>query len=228
MRPWLGIVLVLCLGGLPLVARGDTQELPPWEKFDERDGIAIFRRDIPGSPIVALRGEGVVDAPLLRVASVIFDASRAAEWIDSMVEARTIRDISPVERVIWTHIGTPFLLDDRDFVYSGKFTAVPRRKQLRLDYRSVVDPLAPKTKYVRGEFTYGVFSLTSIARGTKTFVVAEVMCDPKGSVAKWVVNLFQRSWPYNTIGALRAQARKTNIQEHAGLRAFVEANSDFR
>ena len=53
--------------------------------------------------------------------------------------------------------------------------------------------------------------------GTKTRVLAELICDPKGSVAPWLVNLFQKSWPYNTITSLRRQTQKRHIQEDARL-----------
>ena len=56
---------------------------PAWEKIGDDDGIAVYRREVPGSPIVAFKGEGIVDQSILRVASVIVDSSRATEWIDS-------------------------------------------------------------------------------------------------------------------------------------------------
>ena len=208
----------LCVIAAPS-ASGDTTRPPPWEKFDEADGIAVYRRDVPGSPVVALRGEGVVDAPLLRVASVIVDAKRATEWIDSLAEARTIRRVSETEYVEWDHIATPFVLKDRDFVFDAKLEFGPKQKQVLLNYHSVDDPGAPKTDYVRGRFIYGTFALTSIDGGMRTRVLAELLCDPKGSVAKWIVNLFQKSWPHNTIVALRAQVKKKDIKDDPRLKA---------
>jgi hypothetical protein len=38
-------------------------------------------------------------------------------------------------------------------------------------------------------------------------------------VAKWIVNMFQKSWPHNTISRLRAQVAKPDIKEHARLKA---------
>lgn len=208
----------LCVIAAPS-ASGDTTRPPPWEKFDEAAGIAVYRRDVPGSPVVALRGEGVVDAPLLRVASVIVDAKRATEWIDSLAEARTIRRVSETEYVEWDHIATPIVLKDRDFVFDAKLEFKPKQKQVLLNYHSVDDPDAPKTDYVRGRFIYGTFALTSIDGGKRTRVLAELLCDPKGSVAKWIVNLFQKSWPHNTIVALRAQVKKKDIKDDPRLRA---------
>ena len=83
------------------------------------------------------------------------------------------------------------------------------------------DSGAPKTDYVRGEFTYGTFTLTSIEGGKKTRVLAEVLADPKGSVAKWIVNLFQKDWPHKTIESLRKQVAKPDIKDQARLKDML-------
>jgi hypothetical protein len=203
------------------VAGGSAPNDPPWEKFDEDDGIAVFRREVPGSPIIALRGEGVVNAPLLRVASVLVDTARAPEWIDSLTETKVVRKLSDDEYIEWDHIKTPVILKDRDFVFDIKMELNPKDKQLSLNYHSVYDSGAPKTDYVRGEFTYGTFRLTSIEGGKKTRILAEVLADPKGSVAKWIVNLFQKDWPHKTIASLRKQVAKPDIKDQARIRDLL-------
>ncbi len=212
-------VLIACCFLAAPSARGDSARPPAWEKFDEDDGIAVYRRDVAGTPIVALRGEGVVDAPILRVASVLVDTKRGTEWIDSLAEARTVRRVSESEYVEWDHIATPFVLKDRDFVFDAKLELKPAQKQILLNYHSVSDKDAPKTDYIRGEFIFGSFVLTSVDGGKRTRVLAEVLCDPKGSVAKWIVNLFQKSWPHNTVMALRRQVKKADIKDDPRLKA---------
>ena len=198
-----------------------TASAPPeskWEKFDESDGIAVFRREIPGSPVIALRGEGVVDAPILRVASVLIDTSRSTEWVDRLAEVKVVRTLSENEQIHWTHISTPAILKDRDFVFAIKMELDPANKRLSLNYHSVYDSGAPKTNFVRGELQLGTFTLTSIDGGKKTRVLAEVLADPKGSVAKWIVNLFQKSWPHKTLANLRRQVAKPDIVDAARLK----------
>jgi hypothetical protein len=213
-------LLCALLSGSVLGAASAPKD-PPWEKFDEDDGIAVFRREVPGSPIIALRGEGVVNAPILRVASVLVDTERAPEWIDSLAETKVIRRLSDDECIEWDHIATPVILKDRDFVFDIKLALNPKDKQVSLNYHSVYDSGAPKTDYVRGEFTYGTFTLTSIEGGKKTRVLAEVLADPKGSVAKWIVNLFQKDWPHKTIESLRKQVAKPDIKDQARLKDML-------
>ena len=63
LRPFaLLLVSSLALAGL---AHADGSK-PKWELFDEEDGIKMYRHDVAGSSIVALRGEGFVAAPIQR------------------------------------------------------------------------------------------------------------------------------------------------------------------
>ena len=216
------VLSVVFLSGTVLAGTGSAASSdPPWEKFDERDGVAVFRREVAGSPIIALRGEGVVDAPLLRVASVLIDTTRSTEWIDRLDEIKVVRKLSDDEEIHWTHITTPVVLKDRDFVFNIKLELDPPNKKLMLNYHSVYDSGAPQTDFVRGEFKFGTFTLTSIDGGKKTKVLAQVLADPKGSVAKWIVNLVQKDWPYKTLTSLRKQVAKTNIKDSPRLKELL-------
>lgn len=58
-------------------------------KVKEKHGITIFEEK-SNSPLVAFRGEGLVQGPLVLVASVIFDPARAKEWIEDLEETRVV------------------------------------------------------------------------------------------------------------------------------------------
>ena len=217
-----GICVALLLGSVlvavPRVAAAD----PPWTKIDDKDGIVVYRRDVSGSDLIAFKGEGVVAAPLARVASVIFDTSRATEWIDSLVEARVIRRVSDAEYLEYDHFAMPLMLKDRDFVTTNHMEYDPARRMLTIRLRAVTDPAAPPTSYVRGIVISSNFVLTSTPDGKGTRVVGDVHCDPGGAIPKWVVNFVQKDWPRNTMKALRAQVAKSNIVENPAVRKLVD------
>lgn len=192
-----------------------------WEMFDEEDGVRCYRRDVAGSDIVALRGEGFIAAPIERVASVIIDRKRATEWIDRLAKTKVLREISETESINWNHIKTPTPLKDRDFVFKTVLSTDPAKKKVLVNYHSVTDKLAPEyDAYVRGHFQSGKFELTMAERTNKdgsktkgTIVVAEVVVDPRGSVPKFIVNMVQKSWPHKTLTALRKQVAKPDIKD---------------
>jgi hypothetical protein len=114
-------------------------------------------------------------------------------------------------------------MKDRDFVTRAKLEFDNAGKKVILKMHSVTDPLAPPTDFVRGEIMESYFIMTSIDHGTKTHISVEVHADPKGSIAKWIVNMFQKSWPHNTISRLRAQVAKPDIKDHPRLKAELTA-----
>jgi hypothetical protein len=195
-----------------------------WQTTRIQDGIRVARKEIAGSPFVAFRGEGDVEAPLLLVGSVLVDIGRAHEWVDSLAEARALRRVSDTEYITYSHVRTPITMSDREFVSDVTLKVDPSRKTISIRMRAVNDPTAPKTDFVRGDLTGSSYTLTSIDGGKRTHVIAEIHCDPKGSVASWIVNIFQRNWGYKTLVSLRAQLQKKDILIHALLKSVLDAN----
>jgi len=189
-----------------------------WERVSDEDRVRIYRWDSPESPIRAFRAIAEIDAPIARVVSVITDTARLKEWMPSLSEARMLKEISPVERVQYTHIKTPFVIKDRDFILHGRaqFDSAQRAIVLRF---SSADPskfgLEPlKTDFIRGEILESSYRLSPIDQMKRTQIEFLVQVDPKGSVPKWIVNLFQGIYPRKTILALRKQAMRPDVVDH--------------
>ena len=161
-----------------------------WERVRTEDGIVVSRKEIPGSPFVAFRGEGDVDAPILTVGNVLVDVPHEKDWIDSVVEAKVLRKVSETEYIMYSHLGMPAPLSDRDLVTDVTLTLDAQARTLTVRMRSVTDPSAPQTGYVRANLEDSVFVLASIDGGKRTHVTAEIHCDPRGSVPAWIVNVF--------------------------------------
>jgi START domain len=182
-----------------------------WQKSCNSNGLTIYWSKVEGSPIIAFKGEGIVDAPLEKVASIIIDTTRGTEWIDSLMESKVVRSISPTEFIEYDHVGTPFIMANRDFVSHVTVEADAKTRRMVVRYTPTEDPLAPPLKkYVRGVMVCE-FRMVPMSIPEETYVEAEIHCDPKGSVPKWIVNLFQEGWPQTTFESLRKQAKKTDI-----------------
>ncbi|MGA7742537.1 MAG: START domain-containing protein [Polyangia bacterium] len=204
-----------------------SAESERWELVGSKDDIVTYRREVAGSPVIAIRGEGVVEASILRVASVLMDTARLPQWMDRVAEARRIRATSALHYVEYERASTPFPLTDRDFVIESWVEIDGAKKQMVLRARSVSDPSTPLTSLVRGEVLSSTFTLTALDRGQRTRVVAEVHTDPKGSIPKWMVNLVQKSWAHTTIMGLRAQVRKANVPDNAEVKGLLEKAGGF-
>jgi len=182
-----------------------------WKPISAVRGVTIYRRELPGSHLTAMKGTGTVDAPVWKVASILLDTQRAREWVDSLKESRVLRRLAPDRYIEYNHIGGPFLMKDRDFVSDVRIIVDSRMKTFALAYQPTDDPGAPTTHNVRGEILSGLFQATSVEPDKRTELTVEVQIDPKGFIPAWIVNFFQKSWPLHTFEAIRAQAAKPDI-----------------
>jgi hypothetical protein len=199
-----------------------------WKAVETTHGIEIYRRAVAGSDMVAMKGVGVVDAPLWKIASILLDTRRAPEWADSLKESRVVRRLGPDEYVEYNHIGLPFIIKDRDFVSDVQIEVDAASRTFALVYRPYhASPLALETHNVRGEILAGRFEAVSIAPGRTTRLTAELQTDPKGSLPGWLVNLFQRNWPVTTFERLRTQAAKPDIAMPAEFRDVLAQTTTF-
>jgi hypothetical protein len=183
-----------------------------WQKSCTSDGLSIYWSKVKGSSVIAFKGEGIVEAPIEKVASIIIDTTRETEWIDSLLESRVVRSISPAEFIEYDHVGTPFIMANRDFVSHVTVEADPRTRRMEVKYMPAEDSLVPPVKkYVRGIMICD-FKIVPMSMADETYVEAEIHCDPKGSIPKWIVNFFQQGWPQTTFESLRKQVLKPDIQ----------------
>ena len=186
-----------------------------WETVGTDDGVEVYRKELPGTDVFAFKGKGIIDATLPKVANILLDDTRAPEWAEDLIVSKVVRWLhEPTDYIEYNHVGTPFVMKDRDFVSHVVVVPDVSKRSLDVTYNDVADPLAPPTDYVRGELSGSFFRLTEIDQGKRTLLEGVVVCDPKGSVPKWIVNFFQKSWPLDTFRAIRRQAFKTNVVEH--------------
>ena len=211
---------VIVLFSLALVAARGMERAwaeDDWKKMSEKDGLTLYERAGTSAGLLAFRGEGILNSPLRTVAAVILDRARLPEWVDNLEQVRRVRTLSDQEFIEYSYVGTPFVIKDRDFLSRvsvqvlGASESVGSKKLVVLS-RSTEDADAPVTRAIRGEVRETRFELScDPAHPGQTRFTALIDVDPKGSVAHWVVNLFQKDWPRNAYRAV--QKRLTQMPE---------------
>lgn len=205
-----GWVTWLCMAFFVLAAH--PVHASEWTTVDTTtDGIEVLRKEVGDSTLVAFRGIGVVESPLPLVATVILDTNRRLEWIEGLDDSRIIRWGDNDSFIEYDHIDMPIFMSDRDFVSKITMSFDQSKTELVFHYQPADDPSAPRTSYIRGELLDATFILSSIDDDKKTRVDASFLCDPKGSIPKWLVNFFLKDWPKKTFRNLRKEVLKPDI-----------------
>ena len=215
--------LTVILTSLMLAASSFGAVSTSWKKIKTRKKVEVFKGEIPGSPIVAFKGTGYIDANIVKVVSVIRDEAQKPKWISDLAETRVLKQVSLLEKVEYNRTKTPWPLDDRDFVYRAKVVINKEKKELEIKINHETHPDAPARKgVVRGELSSSRYFLKSIDGGKRTYVEVEIFADPKGKVPKWLVNLFQSVWPSNTLDGIRKIAEDPSYKIQPAVASYAE------
>jgi hypothetical protein len=217
----LGLLLAVVAVG----AGASPAHAADWQELSNEEGIRVWSREVPDSPLVEFRGRGMVKASVEKIAAVIRDSSRKTEWLENCAEERTIRLFGVGHLWIYNRTRSPsFLISDRDVVLDAVATMLPKEKALRIDFRSISNAIMPPVDgAVRMPQVVGSWLLVSVDRET-TDVTYQVQADPGGAIPSWLVNWASRRLPFRSIAALRTQADKPGYEQEL---ALLEAAYDW-
>lgn len=190
---------------------------PKWELMREQMGIKVYKKIYENSSLIAFRGVGVIKAPIQVVANTILNENREGKLSDALLETKTLEWIKyPNEYIEYNEIEMPLWITNRDFVSKVFLTYNKKRKELTVAYNSSLKYQTPINKdNILGDINGSSYTLTSIDNGKQTLADGTALADPKGSIPKWFVNIFQASWPYETLQLIRKHSIKTDpISKH--------------
>ena len=57
-----------------------------------------------------------------------------------------------------------------------------------------------------------------------TKMAVEILVDPMGSVPKWLVNIFQKDWPRNTLKSLGRLMKDPSFQTNERVAKYINEN----
>lgn len=217
----LRIVLFLLV---PLIA-SDKVTISDWERIYDAPDLSVYRKQVPGFDTFAFKAVGIIKSPLTKVASVLIDTDRRKEWMPDVGDTFIVKVLNSEERVEYVHLKTPFVIKDREFVLHAKSSWNKAEKSVTFSFDSTADYEVPNKKRIRAELFESRYVLKDL--GESTEVEFTVHVDPKGTVPKWLVNLFQKSYPRKTLEGLAKQSQKSDVVESPlVLREVASLNSE--
>ena len=140
------IILLLALFAAISAAGGE------WQIVTDKDGIALFVRELPGHSEAQFKGICVVDRPIEDVGSVLSDIAAYPGWFFKCIEAKKVSADNSSERhfFLYVAIDTPWPFADRDVVYETRVRIDHAPGKVVIRSTAINRPLIPlRKRYVR-------------------------------------------------------------------------------
>jgi START domain len=205
-----GTALLLLLAA-PVAASAAPAALD-WREIYTQDEVTVSKATVPGTSLVAFKGDTVMAAPIGKVLHVLIDHQHPTEWVDRLYLSRVVSEASAFDYVMYQAYELPAVLSNRDYVFRSVGTT-DAAGAVTLAMESVEVPGAPETVGVRARLVNSRYQLTPLGPD-RTRVEVEILTDPMGAMPVWLVNLIQRSWPLDTLNGVRAQLGKSWVVDH--------------
>lgn len=189
---------------------------PPaeWEEIHHDELVTVYKKDVQGSDVLAVKGVGTLNAPFAKVLNVVLDAPRRSQWMEQVQDVQVLRVVSPTERIAYWHLSPPWPIRDRDLIIRETVEVDRAAKRITLRMKSIEDPTHPeRSDRVRAVLFDASFVATPVDGGARTAMIAESHADPKGSIPKWVVNIYQKDMPTKSIRRMLKRANEPGIAD---------------
>ena len=183
-----------------------------WKSIYSKDGITVSSQKVPESDIVALKAVGILKAPLDQVVAVLRKVEISKEWVPFVDKKFAVQEFSDTESITYSVNKLPWPFADRSLLLYNKLRLDREKKQIVIDVHSVElekDPI--KEDNVRAILHCGQM-IVRPAGTAQTEMQLIIFVDPKGYIPAWLVNLSQKSLPYDFLKALEKKAGQTHLE----------------
>ena len=199
--------LLALLPLLPVLVHADGHD---WRLISNRDGIRVYTRDNPGTPLKSFRG--VTRFRLhdeYALAAVLNDYADYPDWLHFVDGARELSRHGPLDRLLRFTTLLPWPLEDREAVLKCRVRQEPGPNGGRVVARLINRPraLPPNPHYIRFRTLRGKLAFRNLGDDLVR-VTYQVTLDPGGYIPDWLTNILMRDAPYFTLERLRREVHR--------------------
>jgi hypothetical protein len=172
----------------------------PWVKVKDKNGIAVYLRNFPGSPVKEFKTQSIVHAPIKKIVEILLNFKDYPKWVFNNKNTILLENKNNKEYTYYTMITTPKPVSDRDVVIKLIIKELTETKCL-IRTKGLPKFVSEKPGIVRVTEFQGMWELTKIS-DTETQVVSQCHTEPGGAVPAWLINYFIETGPYSTLEKL--------------------------
>lgn len=173
-----------------------------WEEVDTEDGIKVSTRTVPGSDLIAVKGEAVLPFERGQVFTLMIDHTLRHLWVDRLEAIKRLKEYNGhLDAVAHYEVDLPWPVADRDFVVRTVISYDADSGIISSNTHSVTGYLPEQDGYVRAFSHNSTVTLAQLPDGG-TAISVEARVDPRGSIPTWLINYMQTRWAYLTLSSL--------------------------
>lgn len=175
-----------------------------WRQVYREDDITVWVRDVPVSGLHEIRARVVIEAPALRVWSVLNDTARFTEFMPYVVEARIVAPAAD-GHIEYQRIDPPFV-GQRDYIVrvTSEHDAASGTRWRRWSAVGARGP-SPIDGVVRIEVNEGEWAVRADGEG-RSIASYYLYTDPGGAIPAWIANRANRSTVPKLMEAVRQRS----------------------
>lgn len=178
-----------------------------WEFVKEKKGVALYKKDMPGSNYTAFKAKTVVNSTMAAIGAVLRDVPQYPQWMAKIAEARVLKQYDANNMDAYLVMDFPWPTADRDVVVNGATTIDPATGNVTVVSRVIDDPAMPEKE-----------GLVRVPALTQQFVLAykdfdtteisfSLHLEAGGNLPAFTVNPATQSVPYDSLQQLSKVAR---------------------
>jgi len=179
-----------------------------WQLTKQKEGIQVYERDNPNSPLKVFRG--IITLPATKLSSlvaVLDDVTVMPKLLHNCQSASTIKKDGNLSSTLYIVSKMPWPVKNRDSIVHSVMTQDKKTKKVLIKMQSKPKAVLPKKGRVRVQTMSGYWEFMPVIidgkNSGKVKVTYELSLDPGGNLPKWLVNTLAVDFPFNTLKNLR-------------------------
>lgn len=215
------IILILLVTVLGTRTQAETWQSKGWEGIGEYKDVRSYRLIKEKDGLKSLGGEGIIDASIDRILSLLFDVNHTPDWVFRAKSASILEQSSDLKQSIqYLALGMPFPFSDRDFVVKYQVLVESKTGAVSILVEPAEHATAPKTVGIRAQIR-GRYDFTPLGKD-QVLCHFELFADPGGMLPDWVIHMLQQRWPIVTLLMMREAASHATLVPLPQYRAWIQ------
>jgi hypothetical protein len=193
-----------------------------WKQIFSQDGIDVYSQKAPDSGLLAFKATGTLNAPIDQIMEILRKVEISKEWMPDIEFKYLVKEFSDLDGITYSVNRMPWPFSGRELLLRNTLRLDRERKYLVIDIFSVEDPAYPVKKgNVRAFMFTGQTCMRPVGK-QRTEILFMFYLDPRGYIPAWLVNMKQKTIPYNFLKSLEEKASTTHFQLRPAFQSYLD------